>query len=133
VAHYPQNEEDTPTILIVDEDASVRHSLRFSLAVEGFAVRTYRTAGELLSAAGVPKRGCLIVDYNLSDMTGLDLVARLRTRAVPLPVILITTNPTGIVRRRAEQAGVPLIEKPLLGDTLINGIQAALVRAASYP
>jgi hypothetical protein len=36
------------------------------------------------------------------------------------------------VRRRAEQAGVPLIEKPLLGDSLINGIQAALVRSADH-
>ncbi len=105
MARNRQNQGATSTIIVVDEDASLRHSLRFSLAAEGFAVRTYATASELLGAADLPDRGCLVVDYNLRDMTGLDLVARLRTRDIGLPAILITTNPSGIVRRRAEQAG----------------------------
>lgn len=94
----------------------------------GVAVRTYAKASELLGAAELPDRGCLVVEYNLPDMTGLDLVAQLRNRQVALPAILITTNPSGIVRRRAEEAGVPMIEKPLLDDSLINGILAVLTR-----
>jgi CheY-like chemotaxis protein len=132
MAQFRHDQVDAPMIVIVDEDASLRHSLRFSLAVEGFAVRTYATAGELLSAADLPERGCLVIDYNLPDMTGLELVARLRMRNVELPAILITTNPTGILRRRAEQAGVRMVEKPLLGDSLVNGIQAALIPAANH-
>jgi FixJ family two-component response regulator len=132
MARNRQNQGATPTIIVVDEDASLRHSLRFSLATEGFAVRTYATASELLGAADLPDRGCLVVDYNLPDMTGLDLVARLRIRDIGLPAILITTNPSGIVRRRAEQAGVPMIEKPLLDDSLINGIQAALISSTGH-
>ncbi|MGZ8402839.1 MAG: response regulator [Rhodoplanes sp.] len=123
----------TPTILVVEDDDSLRHSLRFSLAVEGFAVRTYAKASELLGAAELPDRGCLVVDYNLPDMTGLDLVAQLRNRQVALPAILITTNPSGIVRRSAEEAGVPMIEKPLLDDSLINGILAVLTRLTDHP
>ncbi|MGZ9104723.1 MAG: response regulator [Rhodoplanes sp.] len=73
-----------------------------------------------------------MVDYNLPDMTGLDLVAQLRNRQVALPAILITTNPSGIVRRRAEEAGVPMIEKPLLDDSLINGILAVLTRLTDH-
>jgi FixJ family two-component response regulator len=131
MARDGQRQGLTPTIIVVENDDSLRHSLRFSLAVEGFAVRTYANGSELL-AANLPDRGCLVVDYNLRDMTGLDLVAQLRTRQIALPAILITTNPSGIVRRRAEQAGVPMIEKPLLGDSLINGILAALTRLTSH-
>jgi FixJ family two-component response regulator len=122
----------TPTILVVEDDDSLRHSLLFSLAVEGFAVRTYAKASELLGAAELPDRGCLVVDYNLPDMTGLDLVAQLRNRQVALPAILITTNPSGIVRRRAEEAGVPMIEKPPLDDSLNYGILAVLTRLTDH-
>ncbi len=122
-----------PTIIVVEEDASLRHSLRFSLAVEGFAVRTYATGKDLLGAGELPDRGCLVVDYRLPDMTGLDLVAALRTRRIALPAILLTTNPSTNLRQRAERAGVPMIEKPLLGDSLINGILAALTRLAEHP
>lgn len=114
------------TVIVVEEDASLRRSLQFSLAVEGFAVRTYSRASELLGARDLPADGCIVVDYDLPDMSGLDLLARLRTQNIGLPAILITTNPTGLVRRRAAQAGVPMIEKPLLGDSLVNGIVAAL-------
>jgi two-component system response regulator FixJ len=118
----------TPTIIVVEHDASVRQSLRFALAVEGFEVCAFARGDEMLGIAELPDRGCLVVDYDLPDMTGLDLLAQLRTRHVALPAILITTNPSVTVRRRAEEAGVPMIEKPLLGDSLINGILAALTR-----
>lgn len=126
MARNGNNDGFASTIIVVEEDASLRLSLQFSLAVEGFAVRTYATAGELLGAADLPATGCIVVDYDLPDMSGLDLVARLRTQNIELPAILITTNPSGLVRRRAAQAGVPMIEKPLLGDSLIKGIAAAL-------
>jgi two-component system response regulator FixJ len=123
----------TPTIIVVENDASVRHSLRFALAVEGFEVRTFARGDEMLGMTELPDRGCLVVDYNLPDMTGLDLLTQLRTRHVALPAILITTNPSINVRRRAEEAGVPMIEKPLLGDNLISGILAALTRLTDRP
>jgi two-component system response regulator FixJ len=133
MARDGQRQGLTPTIIVVEDDDSLRHSLRFWLAVEGFVVRTYANGSELLGAADLPDRGCLVVDYNLPDMTGLDLVAQLRTRHIALPAILITTNPSGIVRRRAEKAGVPMIEKPLLDNSLINGILAALTRLTDHP
>ncbi len=133
MAQNEQSAGQTPTILVVEDDASLRQSLRFWLAVEGFAVRTYAQAGELLGVADLPERGCLVIDYYLPDMTGLDLITQLRNREVALPAILITTNPSTIVRRRAEKAGVPMIEKPLLGDSLINGIVAVLARLTDHP
>jgi two-component system, LuxR family, response regulator FixJ len=116
----------SPVVLVVDDDPAVRNSLKFSLQVEGFVVRAYASGSEVLNDPDLPACGCLVVDLKMPGMTGLDLVASLRERHVGLPAILITTNPSAVVRRRAAEAGVPVIEKPLLGDALSRGILDAL-------
>jgi hypothetical protein len=50
----------------------------------------------------------------------------LRRRNVTLPALLITTNPNRSLRNAARAADVPIVEKPLLGDTLLRSIRAAL-------
>lgn len=74
----------------------------------------------------MPLSGCLIVDYNLPGMNGLDLLALLHECNIGLPAILIRTHPTAVVRKRAASAGVYLIEKPLLTDTLFQYIYSTL-------
>jgi two-component system response regulator FixJ len=118
-----------PTVVVIDDDPAVRSSLKFALEVEGFAVRVYPTGSDLLNEDDMPQSGCLVTDYNLPGMNGLDLLARLRERKVSLPAILITTDPSAAIRRRAASAGVRLIEKPLLSDALFQGIRAALGEA----
>ena len=104
--------------------------MKFALEVEGFAVRTYPTGSDLLDEEDMPESGCVVADYHLPGMNGLDLLARLRDRKVSLPAILITTDPSAAVRGRAASAGVRLVEKPLLSDALFQGIRAALGEAA---
>jgi two-component system response regulator FixJ len=115
-----------PTVLVIDDDPAVRNSLKFVLEIEGFSVRLYPTGAELLDEKDMPESGCLVADYHLPGMNGLDLLARLRERNIRLPAILITTHPSAAIRNRAALAGVRLIEKPLLSDTLFEGIRAAL-------
>jgi len=115
-----------PLVLVVDDDAAVRNSLRFSLQVEGFAVKDYRDGNELLSKPELPRSDCLIVDYHLPDMTGLEVLGQLRQRHVCAPAILITSHPSQGLRERAAIAGARIVEKPLLGDALIESIRQAL-------
>jgi two-component system, LuxR family, response regulator FixJ len=115
-----------PVILVIDDDPAVRNSLKFALEIEGFSVRLYPTGAELLDEKDLPESGCLVADYHLPGMNGLDLLARLRERNVRLPAILITTHPSARIRDRAALAGARLIEKPLLSDTLFQGIRAAV-------
>ena len=115
-----------PIVLVIDDDPGVRSSLKFALEVEGFAVRTYPTGSDLLDEEDMPESGCVVADYHLPGMNGLDLLARLRDRKVSLPAILITTDPSAEVRGRAATARVRLVEKPLLSDALFQGIRAAL-------
>jgi two-component system, LuxR family, response regulator FixJ len=113
-------------VLIVDDDPAVRNSLKFSLEIEGFVVRTYASGRALLREDDLPMRGCLVLDQVMPDMTGLDLLAVLRSRAIALPAILITTNPAPALSQRAAAAGIGVVEKPLLGNALLEAIQAAL-------
>jgi two-component system, LuxR family, response regulator FixJ len=114
------------TVLIIDDDPAVRNSLKFVLEVEGFAVRAYHTGSDLLRDPELPAAGCLVIDYKLPEMNGLDLLVELRRRKIDLPAILITTHPSSEVRRRAALGGVTVIEKPLLNDTLFQEIRAVL-------
>lgn len=112
-------------VLVVDDDPAVRNSLKFSLEVESFIVRDYSSASELLRETEIADAGCLVIDYHLPEMNGLEMLNRLRARRVAAPAILITSHPSAFVRQRAAEAGVRIVEKPLLGDALVEGIRSA--------
>jgi FixJ family two-component response regulator len=59
-------------------------------------------------------------------MTGLDLYEELCRRGIRLPAILTTSHPSPLVRRRAAAAGLPIVEKPFLGNALIDAIRSVL-------
>ena len=114
------------TVLIVDDDPAVRSSLQFCLEIEGFLVRTYASASDLLNDDAVPDSGCLVIDYRLPSMNGLALLSELRRRKIMLPAIMVTTEPSMSVRAQTAAAGAVLIEKPLLNEALFDGIRAAM-------
>ena len=116
----------SPLIVVVDDDAAVRGSLKFALEIEGFVVRTYPKGDDLLDDARRADCACFIIDHKLPGMNGLEVVAELRKERIPAPVILITSHPNNAVQQRAAQAGVPIVEKPLLGNTLIDRVRDAI-------
>lgn len=118
---------DTDVILIVDDDPALRSSLAFILQIEGYSAQTFATGADLLNEPTLPPNGCLVIDQRLPDMTGLDLIARLRRRAIRLPAILVTTHPSRALQQRAAEEGIPIVEKPLLTGALFQRINAALM------
>jgi two-component system response regulator FixJ len=122
-----------PTVYVVDDDIGVLGSLRFLLETDGFQVRTFRSAAALLNAepTGVD---CLVIDYKMPDMNGIELVGQLRRNDVATPVVLITGYPDENISARAAAAGVEhVLLKPLLGDSLIKLINGAIQDAVSLP
>lgn len=112
-------------VLVVDDDSAVRNSLRFTLEVEGFEVRAYSSAHELLDEDRLPTLSCLVTDYHMPAMNGLELVAQLRDRHVLIPAILVTSLPNDNLRNRAAAAGISIVEKPVLGSRLLDFIRNA--------
>lgn len=112
-------------IIVVDDDPAVRNSLKFSLEIEGFLVRLYGSGSELLGEREMPRCSCLVVDQRLPGIAGLDLICKLREQSVSTPAILITSQPTAELARRAAGANVPIVEKPLLGNALMERIRDA--------
>ena len=114
---------DMNTVAVVDDDQAVRNSLKFSLELDGFSVRTFTVGGDLLSSSIPHRYACLIIDQNLPGITGLDLIEKLRQRRISAPAILTTTQPSATLIARAKRAGVVIVEKPLLGNVLVDKIR----------
>jgi FixJ family two-component response regulator len=115
-------------VLVIDDDPAVRSSLKFSLEVEGFAVRLYTDPYELLNETHLPANSCLLIDYYMPAMNGLELLARLRDRGISIPALVITGHPNRRLRDRIAAAGVPLVEKPFLENVLMERIREALAQ-----
>jgi FixJ family two-component response regulator len=114
-------------VIVVDDDAAVRNSLKFALELEGLTVSAYEDGDALLAERTLPDKGCLVVDYYMPAMNGVDLVKSLRRRHVDLPAILITAKATDAMRRSAAQAGFrQVLEKPLEDSSLLDSIRGAL-------
>ncbi len=118
-------------ILLVDDDPAIRSSLQFSLELEGFDVDAFACAESVIDRPEPASAGCLILDYRLPGMDGLSLLDHLRERGIVAPAVLITSNPNRLLRRRADEAGVSLVEKPLLSDALTTTIRSLTGEAAN--
>jgi two-component system, LuxR family, response regulator FixJ len=126
----PHHELELPVALVgvVDDDPAVRNSLKFSLEIEGFAVGVYSNADELLQERNLDRFRCFVVDHHMPGTAGLDLVAALHAMHILVPVILITSHSPRALTDRAARAGVPIVEKPLLGNALPDKIREVIGR-----
>jgi two-component system response regulator FixJ len=128
VARTPDAGEPIATVHVVDDDEAVCDSLRFLLESPGIAVRTYPGALALLQA-DLPARGCVLTDFRMPGIDGLQLQARLAAQDVRLPVIVMTGHAEVPVAVRAMKAGaLDFLEKPFADDALLDAVRRALDR-----
>jgi two-component system, LuxR family, response regulator FixJ len=112
-------------IAVVDDDPAVLDSLKFLLAVAGYDdVTVYASATAFLDdRAAWPT--CLILDQHMPQMTGLELVARLRSEGVNLPILLITGSLSPAILARAAELGIQKVtEKPVSESNLLRFVIA---------
>jgi FixJ family two-component response regulator len=114
-------------IYVVDDDYDVLKSLRFLLETEGFDVRTFRSGSALLGSSTRHGADCLIVDYKMVGIDGLELARRLRGLDVSTPIVLITGYPDENILAKASSAGVrQVLLKPNLEDSLVECVREAI-------
>jgi two-component system response regulator FixJ len=112
-----------PLVAVIDDDPAVCNSLKFSLELEGFAVRAYRSGAEFLADDNLRDCKCCVIDQRMPGMSGMEVIAELRERKVSIPAILVISQPSKVLSARAAEADVPIIEKPLLSNALVEKIR----------
>ena len=121
------NEQNGPMVSIVDDDASLRRSLRNLLMSAGLSVETFESAEVFLESGSLDKTGCLVLDLRMPGMGGLGLLRRLAESGARIPVIILTAHGDDDMRQRSLQAGATVfLEKPVRGPALLQAIRSAL-------
>jgi two-component system response regulator FixJ len=115
------------TIVVIDDDLSVRRSLARLLASAGYEVIMCSSAEEFLAMPSVPRPACLVTDVRMPGMTGLDLLDVLRTRRPSLPIILLSGDADASAHARAAGA-VRFLLKPFASEDLLGALAEALDR-----
>jgi FixJ family two-component response regulator len=116
-----------PLIAIVDDDASVREAIMSLMRALGFIAETFSSAEDFLDSDSLPRTSCLIADFRMPGMSGLELYRRLVASGQPIPTVLITAHSDEGVRTRALKAGIRCyLTKPFDDDDLLGCIRSAL-------
>jgi FixJ family two-component response regulator len=119
-------------VLVIEDDDSLREALARLLGAAGYDSATYSSAEALLANGGVTGTGCLVCDLRLPAMSGLDLLAELRSHPAPPPMILITAHDAPGLREEALRKGAAAyLAKPFPGTVLLDAVKTALESASS--
>ena len=116
-----------PIVHLIDDDEAVRTSVGFVLEMNDLPARTYGSAQEFLAIAETLSSGCIVTDVRMPEISGLELIKRLKERRVTLPVVVITGHGDVPLAVEAMRAGViDFIEKPFDDEVLLRAIRMAL-------
>jgi len=119
-----------PIVFVVDDDISVRESLELLIRCEGWQPETFASAQEFLSRPRVLVPTCLVLDFSLPDLSGLELQKRIAVERTETPIIFITGCADVPMTVQAMKAGaVEFLTKPFGEDALLSAIRAALERS----
>jgi len=116
-------------VLVVDDDASIRDTLRRLIRMAGMRCETFATADAMLSYPRPDIPTCLVLDVQLPGLSGFDLSAALARAHVGMPIVFITghgTIPMGV--RAIKSGAVEFLTKPFTDTELLDAIGQALDR-----
>lgn len=114
-------------VFVVDDDDAVRDSVGTLLEAHGFPVRSFASAEEFLRSNFPGNTACLLVDYHMPEMTGIDLLNELKRRGFTYPSILITGLNDATIQKRADAAGVlEVLRKPTQHKAILDAVRNAL-------
>ena len=123
----PDLQHGTHKVYIVDDDESVRRALGRLLRSAGLDHQPFGSGEEFFADAADKSGGCLVLDLQMPSMTGHELLDRLRSRGMTIPVIALSAQDDGETRERARTLGaVAFFRKPVDQQALLDAIRWAL-------
>ena len=115
------------TVVLVDDDQSVRDALKWLIESVDLRVDTYGSAAEFLKSFNPTVPGCLVLDVRMPGMSGLELQEKLAAHKCGLPVIIITGHADVAMCVRAFKGGAfAFLEKPVNQQDLLEQVQKAI-------
>jgi len=115
-------------VAVVDDDESIRESLRGLIRSIGLRVETFPSAEAFSRSADLGKTDCLILDVRMPGMSGLELQSELAAGAHDIPIIFITAHGSdeGVRARALRDGAVAYLSKPFSEDALLEAVTTAL-------
>jgi two-component system response regulator FixJ len=123
---------DSVAVHVIDDDEAVRQSLAFLLRANEIEVQTYESGTAFLGVAPGLKSGCVITDVRMPEISGIELLRRLKELKIFLPVIVITGHGDVPLAVEAMKFGAAdFLEKPFDDEILLTAVRSALNRQDS--
>ena len=119
---------NVPLVSVVDDDESVRESLRGLIRSVGFRVEAFASAEEFSNSEQLHATDCLILDVRMPGMTGLELQRHLAASEHDIPIIFITAHGSdeGVRSRALRDGAVAYLTKPFSEEALLEAINTAV-------
>jgi len=115
------------TVFVVDDDGVLRDAVRDVLVQQGQDVELFSDCESFLKVYKPERRGCLVIDNRLPDMTGVELLERLKADGATLPSIMVTGHGDTSTAVRSLKAGaIDYLEKPISYEALLTAVEQAL-------
>ena len=119
--------EDSAIVVVVDDDESVCRALKRLLGAHGFVVETYHSAAAFLLRPISDEPGCVILDLQLPELSGIELQQKLAETGLTLPILFLSAFgdvPTTV--RAMKQGAVDFLTKPVDEAVLVGAVRAAV-------
>ena len=118
-----------PVVFVIDDDPSVRSSLKFLISTVGLQVESFESAETFLNRKPPDTASCLVLDVRLRGLSGLDFQRELADRNIHIPIVFVTGHGDIPMSVRAMKAGaVEFLTKPFRDQDLLDAIRVALER-----
>lgn len=114
-------------IAVIDDEDAVRTALRRLLQSAGMEVETFSGGGEFLTSLDTHLPDCAVLDLQMPDVTGADVLARLATMRANVPVVVITGQDSSDAENQARRGGAfAFLRKPVMDHVLLGAISDAI-------
>ena len=121
---------ESPLVVIVDDDKSIRNATQDLLKSAGFSTAAFEDAESFLGSASRASAACLVADMRMPGMSGVELYQALVASGHGIPTVIITAHPEEVTQARGRAAGLTCyLIKPFTPDELLDCVHEALAKS----